>query len=147
MICGSVNYHPLMEGDQKIVSGRLVTIQCEDAVPINDLLSDASARRYDAFDKWDKFQKQNEWRIVINNNQCNDKFYRLEVGSLDDIAIKVHVMDLAATLNRLLTGFKIKNSVDGYIGNITREAMRDEFYHMGEDKAYMLAVLGCAEYA
>lgn len=146
VICGPVNYHPLMDGDKETVSGRLCTVQSEDAVPINDLLSDANVRCYDAFDKWDKFKKQNEWRIVINNNQHSDKFYRLEVGPLDDIARKVKVKNLATTMNRLLAGFKIKNSVDGYIGNITREAMRDEFYHMGEDKAYMLAVLGCAEY-
>lgn len=54
-----------------------------------DLLFDTNARKYDAFDKWDKFKKQNELRVVINNGQCDDKFYRLEVGPLDDIAIKM----------------------------------------------------------
>lgn len=145
-LCGTVNYHPLMQGGRRVVSGNLVHIMREDAICVDDLLEHAENMKYDAFDKWDKYSAQQEWRIVINTGDRKDAAIRLEIGDLSDIAVKTTVENLPGRLNKILRTFSCCNSDREYVGNVSREEMRDEFYRIGGNKAFMFATLGNAQY-
>lgn len=143
-LCGSVNYHPLTKGDKVITGGSFMHWRIDKIICLDELLEKTPNHQYDAFDKWEKFRKQNEWRIAINTGKMQAEPIRLNIGDLSDIAVKTDAQNLTKRLDKLLIERKIKNSDDGYIGNISRENMRKEFYRQGENKGILFATLGTA---
>lgn len=147
ILAGPVSYHPLTYEDKKIVGGRFAHIQRDDSVCLEDLLETiGDDRKYDAFDKWDKYRNQREWRIVINKHKTEDGPIRLEVGDLSDIVVKCDASEFEGKINKLIQKGRFCSELKDFIGNVDRAKMRDEFYRLGNKEGYVLATLGQAEY-
>lgn len=104
-------------------------------------------QKYDAFDKWDKYGHQQEWRIVINKHIAEDTPIRLETGDISDIVTKCDAREFETRITKLLQKHRIRNEVAGFVGNVDREKMRDDFYILGNEEGYILATMGKAEYS
>lgn len=148
VLAGPISYHPLKNGEKTIVGGRCVYFQREDSVYFGDALKDTNdIQKYDAFDKWDKYSHQQEWRIVINKHTVEDKPIRLEIGDISDIVTKCDASEFEVRITKLLQKHRIRNEVTGFVGNVDREKMCDDFYILGNEEGYILATMGKAEYS
>ena len=148
VLTGPISYHPLKNGEKTIVGGSFVHFQREDSVYFGDALKVTNdIQKYDAFDKWDKYGHQQEWRIAINKHTVEDKPIRLEIGDISDIVTKCDAREFEARITKLLQKHRIRNEVTGFVGNVDREKMRDDFDFLGNEEGYILATLGKAEYS
>ena len=147
ILCGPVSYHPLTYEDKKVVGGRFVHIKREDSVSMGDILETiGDNRKYDAFDKWEKYHNQREWRIVINKHKTEDAPIRLEVGDLSDILVKCDASKFEKRIKKLIQNGRFCSELKGFTGNVDRAKMRNDFYELGNKEGYVLATLGQAEY-
>ena len=143
VLTGPITYHPLKKDDRTIVGGRFIHFQREDSVFFGDALNVTSdIQKYDAFDKWDKYGYQQEWRIVINKHTAEDKPIRLEIGDTSDIVIKSDAREFESRITKLLQKHRIRNEVTGFVGNVDREKMRNDFYILGNKEGYILTTMG-----
>lgn len=148
VLTGPVSYHPLKNGEKTIVGGSFLHLQREDSIFLGDELNVLNdEQKYDAFDKWERYSNQMEWRIVVNKYVAEDKPIRLEVGDLSGIVAKCDAKEFEAKIIKLLQKHRIVNEVNGFEGNIQRDKMRDEFYALGNKEGYIVATLGNAEYS
>lgn len=144
---GPVSYHPLTYGDKKIVGGRFAHIQVADSVCLGDTLETiGDDRKYDAFDKWDKYRNQREWRIVINKHKTEDGPIRLDVGDMSDIVVKCDASEFKVRINKLIQKGRFCSELKDFTGNVDRTKMRDDFYRLGNKEGYVLTTLGQAKY-
>ena len=147
VLTGPISYHSLKNGDRSIVGGRFLHIQREDSVFFGDALNIMSdEQKYDAFDKWERYSNQREWRIVVNKHVAEDKPIRLEVGDLSDNVTKCDAKEFDERIIKLLKKHRFRNEVKGFKGNINRERMRDDFYALGNKEGYILSTMGNVEY-
>lgn len=148
VLAGPISYHPLKNGEKTIVGGSFVHFQREDSAFLGEALKGTNdIQKYDAFDKWDKYGHQQEWRIVINKYIAEDTPIRLEIGDISDIVTKCDTREFETRITKLLQKHRIRNEVAGFVGNVDREKMRDDFYILGNEEGYILATMGKAEYS
>lgn len=141
-ICGDVRYHPVTFRDENAERKHSITFVAQSPIAIDDILRRGKRHDYDVFDKSEVYKDQQEWRIAVNNGIADEQPLRINVGDLSDIVVKVRRGELTDRMNRLLTKWKIHPMIEEYVGNISRIEMRDEFYHMGEDKGNLLMTIG-----
>jgi hypothetical protein len=147
VLAGPITYHPLKNEDRTVVGGNFIHIQREDSVFLGDDLNTVGEKRkYDAFDKWEKYNNQNEWRIALNKHKAEDKPIRIEVGDLSDIVKKCDASTFEDRIIKLLQKNRIRNEVKGFKGNVERAKMRDDFYALGNKEGYIVTTIGKAEY-
>lgn len=148
VLAGPISYHPLKNGEKTIEGGSFVHFQREDCVFLGEALKGTNdIQKYDAFDKWDKYGHQQEWRIVINKHIAEDTPIRFEIGDISDIVTKCDAREFETRITKLLQKHRIRNEVAGFVGNVDREKMRDDFYILGNEEGYILATMGKAEYS
>lgn len=140
-LCGDVYYRPLkLEGNNTDVSQRNhIVIKCDSQFDMADF--NLGSRR-DCFVKMDHYSWQKEWRIAAYRGVKDTEPYRLEVGDIRDIVECVQAGDLPATLDRMIVNGQIKNSDDGFYGNISRHDLKEKFYKLGDNKAEMFCFIG-----
>lgn len=143
-IFGDVNYHAANDrGD--FVTGNMLHVIRADEIDINSLASGKNVlEHYDCFDKWDKHAYQQEWRICLNKNTKEVAPYRLEVGSISDIAFVVPVEMLYPALFSWLQNITSENLLlylRKYDGTITRDKFKRNVYKLRPNKGYLLATI------
>lgn len=143
-VFGDVNYHSA-NNRGKLVSGPMLHLIMEEEIDIHNLASEKNILcHYDCFDKWDKHAYQREWRICLNRNNKKATPYRLEIGSLSDIAFIVPVEMLHITLFRWLENITSENLLTylpKYDGTITRDKFKENVYNLRPNKGYLLATI------
>lgn len=143
-VFGDVNYHNANDRGKSVVGNMLHLIR-EDEIDINKIVSEKNVlKHYDCFDKWDKHAYQREWRICLNRNNKECTPYRLEIGSIYDIAFIVSVEMLYPTLYRLLGNITAENPLiylPKYDGTITREKFKMNVYNLRANKGYLLMTI------
>ena len=68
--------------------------------------------------------------------------YRLEIGNIRDICHWVTIDNLENEIKCCLENGVIKNKINGYYGNASKDEVRELFCELGENKAELLAVIG-----
>lgn len=84
---------------------------------------------------------------MINKHISEDTPIRLEIGDISDIVTKCDAREFGTRITKLLQKHRIRNEVAGFVGNVDREKMRDDFYILGNEEGYILATMGKAEYS
>jgi hypothetical protein len=147
VLSGPISYHPLKNEDRIITGGSFVHFQRADSIFFGDILDDINeTEKYDAFDKWEKYSNQSEWRIVVNKHKSEDGPVRLEVGDLSDIVTKCKSREFDTKIAKLLQKHRVRSEVDDFQGNVSRNKMRDDFYTLGNKEGYVIATFGKADY-
>ncbi|WP_422484775.1 hypothetical protein [Gudongella sp. DL1XJH-153] len=144
-VYGDVDYHPA-QNRGRLVSGNMLHLIREDEIDINLIASDKNIMdHYDCLDKWNKHAYQREWRICLNRNNNEITPYRLEVGSISDIAFIVSSDMLYSTLfNWLSGGIKFENPLSflpKYDGTVTREVFKMNVQKLRPNKGYLLTTI------
>lgn len=138
-LCGPVNYHQLTLNVKKAPNKNSLILRRDDSVEI-----DSYTRKfnYDAFDKMNRYKKQHEWRIIVNNDIKNEDLLRIPLGDLSDIVLPVKRAEFGTVLDELLRKSQVLPVRDGYYGNFSREEMRKQFYEMGDNRCYLMITVG-----
>ena len=79
---------------------------------------------------------------MINKHTAEDKPIRLEIGDTSDIVIKSDAREFESRITKLLQKHRIRNEVTGFVGNVDREKMRNDFYILGNKEGYILTTMG-----
>ena len=116
-----------------------------DEIDINKLASENNViEHYDCFDKWYKHAYQREWRICVNRHNEEISPYRLEIGSISDIAFVVSVEMLYPALFNWLGRITAENPLiylPKFDGTVTRETFKNNVYKMRPNKGYLLTTI------
>lgn len=143
-VFGDVNYHPANDRGNS-VAGNMLHLIREDEIDINKLASENNViEHYDCFDKWDKHAYQREWRICVNRNNKEITPYRLEIGSISDIAFIVSSQMLYPALFKWLGSIKSESPLyylPKYDGTVTRELFKQRVHNMRPNKGYLLTTI------
>jgi hypothetical protein len=143
-VFGDVNYHTAKDRGNS-VTGNMLHLIREDEIEINKLESKKNViDHYDCFDKWDKHAYQREWRICLNRNNYEITPYRLEMGSISDIAFVVSSLMLYPALFKWLGGIKSESPLfylPQYDGTVTRELFKQSVHNMRPNKGYLLTTI------
>lgn len=143
-VFGDVNYHAANDRG-KSVAGNMLHLIREDEIHINKLVSEKNViEHYDCFDKWDKHAYQREWRICLNRNLKESSQYRLEIGSISDIAFVVPVEMLYPALIKWLGSITAENKLfylPKYDGTVTRERFKMNVYNLRPNKGFLLTTI------
>lgn len=143
-VFGDVNYHNANDRG-KSVSGNMLHLFREDEIAIDKFASEKNViRHYDCFDKWDKHAYQREWRICLNRNNKETTPYRLEIGSISDIAFIVSADMLYPALYRWLGNITAEDPLiylPKYDGTITREMFKMNVCKLRPNKGYLLTTI------
>lgn len=143
-VFGDVNYHAATNRGEP-VAGNMLHLIRRDEIDINKLASENNViEHYDCFDKWDKHAYQREWRICLNRNTKEISPYRLEIGSISDIAFAVSVEMLYPALIKWLENIIAEDSLlylRNYDGTVTRELFKMNVYKLRPNKGYLLATI------
>ncbi|MBE6004405.1 MAG: hypothetical protein E7232_10050 [Lachnospiraceae bacterium] len=140
-LCGNVKYWTPKNAD--IMSKKHHLLFESEPVDMNSepFVSSIKIHR-DCFQKMDNHKNEKEWRIALYRGVKETKAYRLEIGSIRDIAICVSKEDLIKEIDRLFRNGKIKQCGEEYYGNVSRRELRQKFYELGDNKAQMLVTVG-----
>lgn len=143
-VFGDVNYHAATERREPVV-GNMLHLIMEDEIDINKLASENNViEHYDCFDKWNKYVYQKEWRICLNRNIKEISSYRLEIGSISDIAFVVSVKMLYLDLFNWLRRITTENPLiylPNFDGTVTRETFKNNVYKLRPNKGYLLTTV------
>lgn len=143
-VFGDVNYHNANDRG-KSVAGNMLHLIREDEIDINKLASEKNVlKHYDCFDKWDKYAYQREWRICLNRNNKEITPYRLEIGSLSDIAFIVPAEMLYPALFKWLGSITVENLLfylPKYDGTVTRGRFKMNVYNLRPNKGFLLTTI------
>lgn len=143
-VFGDVNYHSA-DDRGKSGYGHMLHLIRKDEIDINNLASKNNVlMHYDCFDKSDKHAYQREWRICLNRNNKETTWYRLEIGSLSDIAFIVPAEMLYIALYKWLENITSENPLiylPKYDGTITRERFKEDVYNLRPNKGYLLTTI------
>lgn len=143
-VFGDVNYHPATDRG-KFVEGNMLHLIRRDEIHINELVSEKNiVEHYDCFDKWDKNAYQREWRICLNRGLKESGPYRLEIGSISDIAFVVPVMMLYPALYKWLGSITAENPLlylPRYDGTVTRDKFKMNVHNLRPNKGYLLTTI------
>lgn len=147
LLAGIVNYHYLKLGNKRItrVNGdRTMIIVSESAFRLDDLVNTGRAvvNEMDAFDKQDTYAMQREYRIAIETGEKSTDAVYLDIGNISDIAVPVPANEVGKMIDGLLLKQKISPSMDVYVGNTSREQMRQDFYELGDGMVNIALVCG-----
>ena len=146
LLCGEVTYHPLVRGMQTVKELKSVTMISQESFDVSGFLESGYAR-YDAcdtFDKWEKYRSQNEWRVTLDS-RTDYKAETIDIGDISNLAKGCNVRNLEKTLQKIVNNRNISQT-SGFIGNISREDMRNEFYRKGNGMAHVSYMIGDAKY-
>lgn len=139
-LCGHVNYHsPMLNSKEMDKKKHHIILKSQEVFDISQIPG-VRARR-DAFDKSIVYQSQNEWRLCLYRGEKSTDKFVLDIGDIRDIT---HVIKTAELEQEILEkGFKPAacNTSDSYYGNISRHDLRELFYKLGDNKAYILSTI------
>ena len=96
---------------------------------LNDFC-DIKTHSYDFFDKGIKYEKQNEWCIVVSTEK-NTNPIQINFGSLADLVVNVPVNNFDETLDELLKMRSIQFRDNKSYCNVTREQLDEEIDVLG----------------
>lgn len=117
----------------------------EDEIDINKIASENNViDHYDCFDKWDKHAYQREWRICLNRNNNEITPFRLEIGSISDIAFVVSNEMLYLALFKCLSGVTSESTLfylPQYDGTVTRELFKVNDHNLRPNKGFLLTTI------
>ncbi len=143
-IFGDVNYHAANDRG-KPVSGNMLHLIRKDEIDINEVASEKNLlEHYDCFDKGNKHAYQREWRICINRHNEEISPYRLEIGSISDIAFVVSVEMLYPALFDWSGRITAENPLiylPNFDGTVTRETFKNNVYKLRPNKGYLLTTI------
>lgn len=140
-ICGPVKYRKPKLNGKSARDGYSMTVKMDDMINLRDYSSSILNNRT-CFDKMDKFSWQNEWRVILYRGEKSVEPYRLEIGNIRDICHWVTIDNLENEIKCCLENGVIKNKINGYYGNASKDEVRELFCELGENKAELLAVIG-----
>lgn len=143
-VFGEVNYHTANDRGNS-VNGNMLHLIRENEIEINKIESERNViEHYDCFDKWDKHAYQREWRICLNRNNNEITPYRLEIGSISDIAFVVSSEMLYPALFKWLGGVTSENPLfylPKYDGTVTRELFKVNVHNLRPNKGYLITTI------
>ncbi len=133
-VCGDVVYHHPSENGKKTEHKSRITWKSMKAVTLEQLDNPAVLTIRDSFDKHSKYTNQNEWRISIFRGTDDASPFTLKIGNISDIAFSVRGDKLAdrSYVEELIKRYNYSNP--GYIGNVSRGALRNHFLKSGDKK-------------
>lgn len=140
-ICGPVKYRKPKLNGKSARDGYSMTVKMDDMINLRDYSSSILNNRT-CFDKMDKFSWQNEWRVILYRGEKSVEPYRLEIGNIRDICHWITIDNLENEIKCCLENGVIKNKINGYYGNASKDEVRELFCELGENKAELLAVIG-----
>lgn len=139
-LCGRVNYHkPYLEGNESHPK-HTVELKTTEKFDFSSIIS--NGRKYDAFDKNYKYRAQNEWRLCLYRGERTTDAYPFNIGDLHDIT---HVVDTKDFLKHFLKEAQKHTLEKGnicYYGNTNRSDLRNMFYELEDNKAWMISTIG-----
>ena len=139
-LCGRVKYHSQRLNGRPSSFKNSMTLRTSESYDFSEFV--AESRRYDAFDKSEMYKLQNEWRICLCRGIKTTEPFRIEIGSIKDIAHVIDTKDFISNLPSMYENTKVMPSIESYYGNTDRHALRDMFYELGNNKAWMISTIG-----
>lgn len=139
-LCGRVNYHSPTLNNQKIDIGHHLILKREDAINIPNI--SGKVHQYDAFDKFDKYKSQNEWRICLYDGKPTEEAIQPEIGDIHDISHIVKASDIETEIYKLKYNKNLYSTSEEYYGNINRKELRKLFYELGNNQAWQIFTIG-----
>lgn len=133
-VCGNVAYHKPFENGEKTEKKSKITWKSVEPVTLEQLGNPAVLTKRDSFDKHSKYANQNEWRICIFRGNNDASAFTLKIGDISDIAfnVKSEMLIDRSYVEQLIKRYNYSNP--GYIGNVSRRALRNLFLRSGEKK-------------
>lgn len=146
ILCRDVTYHKLKYGSKIVREMTSGTMISQESFQITDFMNGSYAEHIacDSFDKWENYKDQKEWRVTLDS-RIDMKAETLDIGDVSTIAIGCQVSDIKNRLQRISNRGNIRH-MSGFMGNISREDLRDRFYAKGNGMAHIAFMVGAAKY-
>lgn len=139
-LCGKVNYSPATLRGQRMDHRHHIIFKSESTFDISEI--GGIKKRWDSFDKNEKYSGQMEWRLCIYRGEKSTSPFCLDIGDISDITRRVETKALREEIDRLLPELKISGMEDIFYGNVSRRELRELFYRLGDNRAWMLSTFG-----
>lgn len=137
-LCGPVNYHPSVLNGERSEHQHNILLKIKQTFDIN--MIPGHHLKLDAFDKAERYRGQSEWRFCLYDGKKSTSAIDFDIGDLHDITHVVKTKCLIYEIRQLYQD-SCKFQPDIYYGNASRKELRDLFYKLGDNQAWLLSTI------
>ena len=139
VVCGPVQYHvPKLFNEPQKDSAHL-TWKSEEPISLSKIIT-GDYETYDAFDKHNRYEGQNEWRICLYRGEKRRDALTLDIGDIHDITVVRHkdILENTGTMDIVEElGYPFDTGMS-YSGNVSRTEMKHTLMDLAPDQVYLL---------